>query len=88
MYQAFVDAFNAMVENKESFTGKWQKRLGSGNALLRYKAKQFIRIMADAEVINEFDEGLYFALVEKMTIYDNGRLIVKLLDGTAVECEI
>ena len=27
LYQAFVGAFNVMVENKESFMGKWQERL-------------------------------------------------------------
>ena len=45
-------------------------------------------IIAEAEELNEFDIELYFALVEKMTVYDGGWMIVKLLDGTAVECEI
>ena len=88
LYQAFVDAFNAMVENKESFTGKWQERLESDNALVRYKAKQFIGIMADVEVIDEFDAELYFALVERITVYDGGRLVVRLLDETVVECGV
>ena len=35
LYQAFVGAFNAMVENKAFFIGKWQERLGSDNALVR-----------------------------------------------------
>ena len=42
LYQAFVDVCNLMVENKESFIAKWRERLGSDNALVRYKAKQFI----------------------------------------------
>ena len=88
LYEAFVAVFNLMVENRESFIGKWQERLGSDNALVRYKAKQFIGIMADADVITEFDAELYFAFVEKMTIYDDGRLIVRLLDGTEIECGI
>ena len=53
--------------------------------LVRYKALQFMGIMADAEVIEEFDAELYFALVEKMTVYDGGRVGVSLLDGTNVE---
>ena len=59
----------------------------SDNLLHRYKARQFIEILTDAEPITEYDVELYFALVEKMTVYD-GRVIVSLLDGTAVECEI
>ena len=31
---------------------------------------------------------LYFAMVEKMTVYDGGRIIIGLLDGTDVECEM
>ena len=45
-------------------------------------------IIAKAEMLNEFDEGLYFALVEKVTVFNCSRLIVSLLDGTEVECEI
>ena len=86
LYQAFVEVFNKIVENKDFFIGKWRERLESENSLVRYKAKQFIGIIADAEVINEFDADLYFALVEKMTVYDGSRLMVSLLDGTEVEC--
>jgi len=85
---AFFDAFNLNVENKTCFIAKWQKRLGSDNALVRYKAKQFIEIMSDAEVINEFDAELFFALVEKMKIFDGSRMIVSLLDVTNIEIEV
>ena len=88
LYQAFVDVFNMIVENKENSIAKWQERLGSDNALVRYKAKQFIGIIADAEVIDEFDAELYFALVEKMTVFDGGGLVVSLLDGTDIECAV
>ena len=67
LYQAFVDTFIATVENRESFIAKWQERLGSDDALVKYKAKQFMGVFEDATVINEFDIELYFALVEKMT---------------------
>ena len=67
---------------------KWGERLRTGNALERYKAKQFIGIIADAAVITDFDIELYYALVEKMTVFDGGRVIVVLLDGTEIECEI
>ena len=88
LYQAFVDVFNTLVENKEYFAGKWQELMGNENALVRYKAKQFIGIIAGVEAIKEFDVELYFALVEKMTVFDGGRVIVVLLDGTEIECEI
>ena len=88
LYQAFVDVFNAMVEQKEYFLEKLQSRLASNNVLVQYKARQFIRILTEAMVIKEFDVNLYFALTEKITVYENGRLMVSLLDGTDIECEI
>ena len=57
-------------------------------ALVPYKARPFMGIITDVEVIGQFDAELYFAMVEKLTVYDGGRIIVSLLDGTEVECEI
>jgi len=87
LYQAFINTFNAMVESTDYFLGKWRERLESENLLVRYKAKQFIEIITDAVAIQEFDINLYFALVEEITVYDGGRLIVSLLDGTEIECQ-
>ena len=87
-YQAFVGAFNIMVENKAYFIEKWQESMENDNLLQRYIARQFIGIISDAEAMIEFDMDLYFALVEKMTVYDGGRLIVSLLDGTDIKCQI
>lgn len=55
--------------------------------LVRYKAKQFIEILSIAKPITECGIDLYIAVVEKMMVYDGGRLVVGLLDGTDVECE-
>jgi len=88
LYQAFVNVFNALIDNKGFFLDKWQELRESDNPLRRYKAAQFIEIISGAEVIDEFDVDLYFAIVEKLAVYDGGRLIVSLLDGTDVECEI
>ena len=67
---------------------KWQERLDGDNVLVRYKAKQFMAILAAAEVMVEFDVNLYFALVEKMTVVEGNWIIVSLFDGTDVECQI
>ncbi len=88
LYQAFIEVFNTLVEHKDYFIGKWQERLESDNVLVRYKAKQFIRIFKDANKVDKFDEKLYFAMVEKIAVHDGNRLVVSLLDGTEVECEM
>ena len=88
LYQAFISVFNTLVENRECFMKKWRDRLESDNVLVRYKSKQFIGILAEAERLNEFGLDLHFAMVEKVTVYDAGRLVVSLLEGTELECEM
>ncbi|MBP2657381.1 MAG: hypothetical protein H6Q69_413 [Firmicutes bacterium] len=75
------------LKTKIIFFEQWQQRLENGNSLQRYKARQFIGILMNAKPLNEFDVDLYFTMVEKMTVFDGGRLIVSLLDGTDMECE-
>ncbi|OOM58472.1 recombinase family protein [Clostridium beijerinckii] len=86
--QAFVDTFNAMIENKDYFIEKWKVNLESESALVRYKAKQFLKIIDKAESIKEFEVNLFFRLIEKMTAFEGEKIIVSLLDGTEIECEL
>ena len=65
LYQAFVDVFNAIVENKDNFVAKWREMLDSENALVRYKARQFIEMILEARPIEKFDIDLYFTIMEK-----------------------
>lgn len=88
LYRVFVEAFNAMVENKDYFMEKWKEMVKSENVLVRYKAQQFIKVLEKAGVLEEFDMDLFFKIVEKMTVFDREKIIVSLLDGTEIECEI
>jgi len=88
LYQAFVSVFNAIVENREHFIEKWRTGMKSENVLVRYKAGEFIKLFEEAEVIQDFDIDLYYKVIEKITVYLGNRIIVRLLDGTEVECEI
>ena len=44
-------------------------------------------LLFTARPIDQFDVDLYFKLVEKITVFD-ARLVINLLDGSEVECEI
>ena len=88
LYQAFIEVFNAIVENRDYFLDKWRERLDSENVLVRYKARQLLQTIEGAEKLARFDVDLYFAMTEKITTYNGGRLLISLLDGTEVECEI
>ena len=41
-----------------------------------------------AEAVSEFNVDLYFALVKKKMVLYGGKVVVSLLDGTEIECEI
>jgi uncharacterized ubiquitin-like protein YukD len=86
LYKAFINTFNAIIENKDYFMEKWKEV--DGNCLRRYKARKFIKIFEGAEKIEKFDVDLFYKVIEKMIVYQGNRVIVTLLDGTEVECEI
>jgi len=88
LYQAFLNVFNMMAENKDYFLDKWKGMRESDSSLQRYKAKQFAKIIAETGRISGFDIEIYFALTEKVVVHGEGRLMVVLLDGTEVECTI
>lgn len=67
---------------------KWKDGLKSENVLVRYKSKQFIKIIEKAEPIKEFDVNLFLKLIEKMTAFEEEKIIVSLLDGTEIEVVI
>jgi len=75
-------------EEELLFIEKWKDGLKSENILVKYKAKQFIEILENAEPINEFDIDIYFKIIEKMIVLEENKIIVTLLDGTNIECQI
>lgn len=84
--RVFVEAFNAMVENKDYFMEKWKNE--DEDVLKKYKSGQFIEILENTELMEKFNMDLFFKIVEKMTMFDGEKIIVMLLDGTEVECEM
>lgn len=88
LYQAFINTFNAIVDNKDYFMQKWLKKKNSEDLLEKYKAKQFIELITEAHCIKEFDLELYFKFIGKMTVFKGEVIIVTLLDGTEIECQL
>jgi len=86
LYHAFIITFNAIIENNEHFLEKWKSE--DSDVLKKYKAKQFIKIIENAEMIEEFDIDIYYKIIEKITVHQDNKIIVVLLDGTEIECEI
>lgn len=88
LYQAFINTFNAILANKEYFMEKWQQKNSSGNFLEKYRAKQFYNLFTKGTPLSEFDIDLHFKLIEKMVVFEGRKIIVSLLDGLEIECQI
>lgn len=67
--------------------GKWEELSYGQDILKRVIAKRFIARFKTAKATDQFDVDIYFKLTEKITFFD-GKLVVSLLDGSEVECEI
>ena len=50
--------------------------------------QQFIEIIKEAEILNEFDIDIYFKIIEKMIVFEENKIIATLLEGTEVEVVI
>jgi len=87
MFLAFVNTFNAIVENIDYFMEKWKGQIEGEDILRIVTVKRFIANFQTAQPIEWFDTELYFKLVEKITVNEN-KLLVCLLYGTEIECEV
>lgn len=85
LYKVFVSSFNALVGEREKFVEKWKTE--DGHELERHRAREFIEIIEEGR-IEEFDIDLYFRMIEKITVFQNEKIVVSFLDRTEVECII
>jgi hypothetical protein len=76
------------LKNRNQLILKWQRLVVEDDVLKRIYAKRFLAIFSTVKPIEKFDFALYFKLVEKITVQEEGRLLVTLHEGTEIECDI
>ncbi len=80
----FVMGWNEIVEHQADYQERWQENIKGDDVLLRYKTKLVMKHAA-AGVIEEFDSALMMAVMDHITVYEDGRLQIKFYDGTEFE---
>ena len=80
----FVMSWNEIVEHQEEYQQYWQVNLKGEDVLLRYKTKLLIK-RAAAGPIKEFEPELMMAVMDYITVFEDGRLQIKFYDGTEFE---
>ena len=85
--KAFAKAWIGILENREYFLRKWDEQEKVEDLLEVYRAKEYRDLVNTAEVNEDIEIGLMLRVLDYIKVYENGQLLVVLLDGTTIECD-
>ncbi|OYP41234.1 hypothetical protein CG709_04970 [Lachnotalea glycerini] len=85
--KAYLLAWNALIENKDSFLERWQEQIQGENLLEGYRAGRFIEYTEGAEPLTEMDTNFMLKTLDYIKVFGDGKLVVVFLDGTEIECK-
>lgn len=80
-------AWNALVENRESFLEQWKQQMQGEDLLVGYRAEKFVEYTKEAEPLKEMDTGFMLKTLDHIKVFEDGTLRVIFLDGTEIECK-
>lgn len=86
--EAFIVAWNGIIEHKEDFMERWSKLEREGNPLERLRARQFRTIVEKDVLLDAVDNDLVNLVLERIEVYEQGILKIYFIDGTVLEIEI
>ena len=70
LIKAYLMAWNALVENRESFLERWEQQKQGEDLLAGYRAERFIEYTKDEEPLTEMDTD--WCGIKKLTAYSQG----------------
>ena len=83
--QIFIIAWNTIIENIETCRAKWKAQANGDDLLTAYRAKEFLKLTENAESINKVDTDFMIRVLDNITIYESGNIIISFYDGTKIE---
>ena len=85
--KAFVMAWSGILENKEYFLRKWEAQEKREDLLEVYRAKDFRKLTDSAVESRGIETDLILRVLNCISVFKNGELLVMFLDGTEIECK-
>ena len=82
--KVFVMRWNEIVEHQEDYQEHWQVNLKGEDVLVRYKTRVIMQ-QVTAGPIKEFNPALMMAVMDYITVFEDGRMQIKFYDGTEFE---
>ena len=86
LIDAFILSWNALLDNREKLKKKWETTAEFGNPLEQYRAVQFADNTEGAKHIKEIDTDFILRTLEHIKVYETGKIIIRFMDGTEIEC--
>ena len=84
LMQVFVLAWNQLVSQQDELKNRWKQVARGENELEKYYAKAFTDQVDKIGLIKEFDTFLFLATVESLNVYEDGKMVVRFLEGTEI----
>lgn len=66
-------------------TVKWTVQANGDDLLTAYRARDFLKLTENPEHIDKVDTNFIIRILDNITIYENGKIIIKFFDGTEIE---
>lgn len=83
--QAFVRAWNLIVEQRSHYTAVFEHIASeSDNLLLKYRAQEMLCLLNEGRMLEAFDYELSLKVLDHIEVRDDGRLDVMFLAGMEV----
>ena len=83
LYNAFVVAWNAIVNNRQGLLPEWEETMQKGNALERLRAQQMIELTAGTR-LTAIDLSLVGKCLDYVVVNNGGILAFHFLDGSQI----
>ena len=86
LIKAYIMAWNALVENRESFLEQWKQQMQGEDLLVGYRAEKFVEYTEDAKPLKEMDTDFMLKTLDHIKVFEDGVLREIFLDGMEIEC--
>lgn len=86
--EAFVMAWNSIVENKDVYLERWTKLEKDGNELEKLRARQFKELAEKGVLLEKIDNEMVSLVLDRVEVYESGILKFSFLDGTKTEIKL
>lgn len=85
LIEIYLMAWNRLLECREMLVSEWEEKMQGEDLLAKFRAKDFMEVTEDAQLIQKMDAELMLRTVNCIKVYESGMVVTVFLDGTEIE---